>query len=439
MSGKTKPKIILQLADDVLQERREKTITFAKPIEVSIYLDAGTQAQNAAEEGATSATLSGVALSEFDKTKSKIDLPPPVAEQPPVAPPSDSIEVPVEVSLANVALVETTPPIAATEAPVVEPKIEISTDVVPDLAPASISLDALTPAIEKPSEISLEPASQQVEAAAPLEKIEEKNIAPEPAQPVEQMPYLFGNNKNEFTSQNVTKELTEVLNGATKANALVSGTSQDSDTLKQYLSMREQDVALLNAQLSYAREENLKSNEVIKRQSDQIDELLHQVSTFKEKIQKQDVELQYAGKTREGELDGIKTELKQKIDRIRFLEERVKEAADQYEHLKERVRIDIRKIRVREKELESKLEILKRDSETLIAARENKILELKRKIDLLEFNYDALQDKTEFEKKKVEQANEKIERLQKILKLAVGVADSEESENESLKKDPNAA
>lgn len=219
-------------------------------------------------------------------------------------------------------------------------------------------------------------------------------------------------------------------------DSAMAGTSEDVETLKKYLTMREQDVSVLTAQLSYAKEELEKYEAAVKRSSLEKEDLYHQISDLKNRVNEQDQELQHAGKSRDGELEQLRFEVKTKIDRIKFLEDRLSDSAQQYEKLKERVRLDIRKIRVREKELESKLEILKKDSETLIAARENKILELKRKVDLLEFNYDTLQDKNEQERQNVEKANEKIERILKVLKLALGVVEAEgESSGSNAKEE----
>ncbi len=214
--------------------------------------------------------------------------------------------------------------------------------------------------------------------------------------------------------------------GHARGNGDVGGPlSEDVETLKKYLTMREQDVSVLTAQLTYAKEELDKGENTIKRLSMENEDLYHQINDLKKRVETQDQELQHAGKSREGEVEQLRFEVKTKIDRIKFVEDRLNDSAQQYEKLKERVRLDIRKIRVREKELESKLEILKKDSETLIGARENKILELKRKIDLLEFNYDTLQDKNDMEKQNVVKANEKIDRVLKVLKLALGVIEAE--------------
>ena len=94
------------------------------------------------------------------------------------------------------------------------------------------------------------------------------------------------------------------------------------------------------------------------------------------------------------------------------------------ERLKDRVRMDIRKIRVREKELENRLEIMKKDSEALITARENKIIELKRKLDLLEFNMDLLQDQYAREKDSTAKLREKLARAAQVVRVAGGLLDN---------------
>ena len=92
--------------------------------------------------------------------------------------------------------------------------------------------------------------------------------------------------------------------------------------------------------------------------------------------------------------------------------------------MKDRVRSDIRKIRVREKELENKLEIIRKDSEVLIGARESKIMELKRKLDILEFNMDLLQDRYAKEKENSAKLNERLAKAAQVVRVAGGFLDS---------------
>ena len=256
-------------------------------------------------------------------------------------------------------------------------------------------------------------------------------------QAAQDLPYLFGGTttttkQGQGTSAPLT--LPNAAEIAATAAAAVSAAgmdmsqlsgSGDVETLKKYLMMREQDIAILSAQLGYAKEELGKAEQSIKSLNMQVEDFVHQLDDRNQRIETLEKELMHAGKSKESEIEQLRFELKSKIDRTKFLEDQLSTSAIQYEKLRDRVRQDIRKIRVREKELENKLEILKKDSETLIAARESKILELKRKIDLLEFNYDTLQDQNVAEKANVSEAHEKIAKVVKVLKLAMGIIEGE--------------
>ncbi|MBI3542066.1 MAG: hypothetical protein HY075_02150, partial [Deltaproteobacteria bacterium] len=356
---------------------------------------------------------------------------PSVTVEPAVEAPAISVGAPAEINLGEIAVA---PPEAAV-APSVSADATESADapssldiggatVVPADASGGLSIEAAAPPPPP------EPSAPVIAAApAPIPEPSAPPVSEEEA--AKDLPYLFAG-PSAALSAGASAHAAPAINfgqqPAAHQRADMSssgGANEDVETLKKYLTMREQDVSVLTAQLTYAKEELGKSEDTIKRLTLQGEDLFHQINDLQQKSEKLEQELQHAGKSREGELEQLRFEVKSKIDRIKFLEDRLTDSATQYEKLKERVRLDIRKIRIREKELESKLEILKKDSETLIGARENKILELKRKIDLLEFNYDTLQDKNDVEKQNVVKANEKIDRVLKVLKLAVGVIEAE--------------
>jgi hypothetical protein len=98
---------------------------------------------------------------------------------------------------------------------------------------------------------------------------------------------------------------------------------------------------------------------------------------------------------------------------------------DEVEKVKERVRLDLRRIRVREKELENQLEILKKDSTALLVARDEKIVELKRKIDLLEFNMELVQEQYGKERNLTDALRQKLKDAAGAVKRAGGLLDQE--------------
>ncbi len=317
--------------------------------------------------------------------------------------------------------------------------INLSLPEVPPAPPieaAAESVSTLPDGIEiEASSESFELAHTPEPPAAPAEPIAEVPVTVGEAKAVQELPYLFSGIGSTETSLRLTRGI--AMGGASHAPA-ASGSGEpalgDVETLKNYLTMREQDIAVLKVTLNYTREEIQKSEDAIRVHMQENDDLRHHVDELQAKVGAFERERAVDAESMESAADHARGELRAKSDRIRILEEKLKDSRNQYEKLKERVRIDIRKIRVRERELESKLEILKRDSETLIVSRESKILELKRRIDVLEFNCETLQERAEAEKRNTLQALEREERARQALQGAMSILEGGAEEPDEVKE-----
>lgn len=103
--------------------------------------------------------------------------------------------------------------------------------------------------------------------------------------------------------------------------------------------------------------------------------------------------------------------------------------------LEQRVRIDFNQIKHREKELESKLELLTMDVDAQINSRDHKILELRRKIDSLEFNMENAsirEQKTIDDKRKLE---DRLNKIMKTLKNSMKTLEEEIDEVSAVNMD----
>lgn len=153
-------------------------------------------------------------------------------------------------------------------------------------------------------------------------------------------------------------------------------------------------------------------------------EIKEELSTLKEYIA-----------LKEKELVQLKVELEQAKEQQRSAERKLEETQIGHQELKERVRRDLQQIRIKEKEFEAKLEILKRDSETLLASKDKKMLEMKRKIDTLEYEMESLRQSGVDAQKKLQFWKERIDRVLRALKLSTTLLESEaEVEEPSLRK-----
>jgi hypothetical protein len=156
-------------------------------------------------------------------------------------------------------------------------------------------------------------------------------------------------------------------------NPTPTGSISDLETLRSYLALREQDVAVLSGQMR-SSQERLQQLEMVSKQE--------------QKIKSYDQEKQVELEVLELQIADLDQQLKERTEKTRTIETKLRLTVEEVNKVKDRVRVDIRRIRVREKELEGNLEILKKDSSALLQARDEKILELKRKIDLLEHGAD---------------------------------------------------
>lgn len=217
--------------------------------------------------------------------------------------------------------------------------------------------------------------------------------------------------------------------------ALIPGLASqapDEDTLKKYLLLREQDVVVLSNQLKQAKEQIFRLEQQVKQAQAIQSELQHVAKEQQGRIDDFEKEKAHALEMVRRENFELQFDLKKKLEDNRSLEIKNREAARENERIKERIRVDIRKIRVREKELENKLEVLKRDTDALLATRESRLIELKRRMDILEFNNDLLHDQLAKEKGISQELRNKLEKASQMVRLAKGLLEPNQSDGMGL-------
>lgn len=114
------------------------------------------------------------------------------------------------------------------------------------------------------------------------------------------------------------------------------------------------------------------------------------------------------------------------LDKAKFYSDKYEALVKTHEELKAKIRHDIRKIRMREKELSNRVELIKQDRDTLLAAKDQKILKLNKQIDDLEFQKEALNEINTKLKKESKDYYEKTQRVIKALRLSTSLLESEE-------------
>ena len=181
--------------------------------------------------------------------------------------------------------------------------------------------------------------------------------------------------------------------------------------LKSTLEALREERELLSKKLNERdREEQLVRSKFNSLQAE-LDEAKIENIFLKKRYEKETENLKYAGKLMREKKDIL-------LARSKKLEEEVNLARTE-------VSFDTKKIHERESVLESQLELLKVDSEERVKSRDEMIVNLRRKVDTLEFDLQTLsaREKTMREEKYL--LEERLERIKDVLQSTIGSIDEE--------------
>ncbi|HEY8280811.1 MAG TPA: hypothetical protein VIH99_14365 [Bdellovibrionota bacterium] len=220
-----------------------------------------------------------------------------------------------------------------------------------------------------------------------------------------------------------------------KAAPLPTGDSgSDLEVLRKYLSIREEQLELAEGE----RTELSRENERLQKEAHQLQLRLREFEHTQDELAKKLEQMEEAKseadrKAMSAQEEGERANRIQN-ERIKGLEAQVGDADDKYESLRGRVRKDIRKIRENERDLEARLELARKDSETLMQARDQKVIELQRKIDALEFDLDQVQDSRVQAQMEAERYLAKLSRVSRALQIANSMIDDDRAGEAELEE-----
>jgi len=132
--------------------------------------------------------------------------------------------------------------------------------------------------------------------------------------------------------------------------------------------------------------------------------------------------------------DSLQNELLIVKGTLQYKETEVGKARQKIEELEARLKSDFKKIRVRERELENRLELVKAEKTALLRAKDENILELKRKIDHLQSELDNYRGKVLEINKTIDANQEQFKRTVRALRLALSNLEVKEENVVPLKK-----
>lgn len=174
-----------------------------------------------------------------------------------------------------------------------------------------------------------------------------------------------------------------------------------------------EDSMRFQATIRALREEREEMLQQIKNLKGDSKELEQDNLTLKANLDEAKIEITILRKRHMVEIEDLKYRASLSEEKKAMADEKAKQADMRREKLEQKVRIDFNQVKQREKELESKLELLSMDVDSQVQSRDQKILELRRKIDALEFNMENASIK---EQKSMDDKRKLEDRLNKIMK-----------------------
>ena len=301
-------------------------------------------------------------------------------------------------------ILEAAPAAKASEKPKSAPEVKVHIE-----AKTEIQAPTLAP---KEEEIDI-PENEEVEVELSQDNLFEEEAIPEP---VEVQPAFQAKTQAEAPKSSRNTQVSNEREYATHQDYVVHHDDELMKLSATIRGLRDDRQQLLDK--IYKLEEEKKNS-----QQDNI--------SMRAELDEKKIELTLLKKRHNDEVNHLRYQLNLTEDKRIMMEEKNKLLRQEFDKLASKVRLDFNKIQSREKELEHQLELLKADSEVQIRHRDVKVLELKRKIDTLEFDMENIIIKENQSKNLQGELEAKLDKTIKTLRNAIS---SLESEDDSLQK-----
>jgi hypothetical protein len=183
--------------------------------------------------------------------------------------------------------------------------------------------------------------------------------------------------------------------------------------------MTDDDSIRFHATIRQLREEREELLGQIKNLKSEQKELEQDNLSLKAGFDEAKIEISILRKRHMVELEDLKYRLTLSEEKKALSDEKARQSELRREKLEQRVRIDYNQVKLREKELESKLEMLSMDIDSQVHSRDHKILELRRKIDALEFNMENASIKEQRSNEDKRMLEDKLSKIMKTLRNSI--------------------
>lgn len=317
---------------------------------------------------------------------------------------------------------------------------------------AGEEIDFTPPSFEAEEEISAK-EEEKVEKISAKEKIEEKKVSEKtmtntkvklPKEIKVEEEELEFSSEPEVETVAASEEISDiseidasfepevepelVMKSAPTKAEQVRPTRNRKDEFEEVVQHHDDELVRLSATIRSLRDDRQQLLDKIFKLEDDKNNLQQDFISAKADLDEKKIEVTLIKKRHNDELNHIRYQLNLSEEKRIILEEKNKMLKQEFDKIAQKVRIDFNKIQNREKELENQLELLKADSEVQLRNRDSRILELKRKIDTLEFDMENIVIKETQSKSAQYELENKLEKTIQTLRNAINSLEIDEQD-----------
>lgn len=246
-----------------------------------------------------------------------------------------------------------------------------------------------------------------------------------PAQPPTSEPSVELSERQERSRQRLTTIKDRIAQLQPDVQSIQSSEVQLSDNqgeiLKKYLTLKEAEVRDLREQQSYYEAQQQKLEAKIYQLTARNQELTVEHDVLKRHEMDRITELAHVKSRHKEELSALRAEFEDQIRKSGKAGQELESLASRKEEWKQKIREELKRIKLKERELENKYELLKRDTQALLDSKDQHVLELKRRSDALELEMETLEEKLRTTNTILADVDAKRDRLVETLKLVLSL------------------
>jgi chromosome segregation ATPase len=205
---------------------------------------------------------------------------------------------------------------------------------------------------------------------------------------------------------------------------LGSLTQDQVEILRRYISLKETEVRDM-------RDQKRQYQAFVKKLSSQVEELTNrsrelvaEVDVLRRRNESVQAENHELKDKFSGDMKVLQSEMEEKLRKSGNYESQVDSLSREQQEWKAKVREELKRIKLKERELENKYELLKRDAQALLDSKDKHVLEVKKKNDALELEMESLEERLRRGNTILNAIDSKKKRLVETMRLAISLLES---------------